>query len=105
MAEVAISRNLGYRDSVVVERVLSPRSAYGLTNEKCYISKQEAGTIGGFYDLLSESMVRKALEVYTLIILQTHMAFYEKVVYTKVCVIKGEGSIDPHSERVCWFFH
>ncbi len=83
------SKLLGCCDSVLVERVLSPRSAHGLTNEKGYISKREAGTIGGFYDLLSESMVRKAMAVYTLIKLQTHMAFYEKVVYTKVCVIKG----------------
>ncbi len=39
--------------------------------------------LGGFYDPLSKSMVRMALAVYTLIKLQTHMAFYEEVVYTK----------------------
>ncbi len=49
---------------------------------------REAGNIGGVYDPLSESMVRRALAVYTLIKLQTHMELYEEVMYTKVSVIK-----------------
>ncbi len=44
---------------------------------------------GGGNDPLSGNMVRKALAVYTLIKLQTCMAFYEEVVYTNVCVINS----------------